>query len=167
MTDPFATGGGDFLKLDDLAANGDASDSLTARGRHVLFAAETIQKDIPGDNGHYDAVFGKLVLLDGEVTESVPEVPMALEDFRLTGGFILPRVQSHYRAVSAVPAGRENEFSLAPKNPDVWLVLGLLVKEKNSRGTGSWKMVDPTADGVTLARAWVKANPKPDDDPFA
>lgn len=175
MPDPFAAPapGGDFLSLDQVApvkANLDG----TIVGRLALITPSSLQTDIPGkptpqqpNPKPYSAVYCELVLLDGPVSEHVPQIPMVLPDFRISGGYIVTSVKNSFVATGLVPAGRESEYVLTPKPGQPGMLLARLIKAKNAQGSLSW-MLSPepfTADDAAKARAYIASKPAPTD-PF-
>jgi hypothetical protein len=155
--------------LDTFAVPPAVEGQLVARGRLILFRADSIQNGLPGSNGEYSVLFGTLVLLDGPVNDEVPEVPHKLDGFRLSGSFLMTLITPRYTA-AALPmknTGRANEFALSPKDPAQPWVLGRLNKIKNKSGTGSWNIDPFTPADAEIALAWLTANPDIKIDPFA
>lgn len=173
--DPFASpaeGQGDYVTLDDLGVT--ANLDGTATGRLVLIKPASIQTNIPGKPSvqqpnpkPYSAVYGELIVLDGPVNDKVPAVPMSFPDFRLHQGYIVTDVKGMFQAAGLVPAGRDSEYALVPKDAARSMLLGRLVKIKNKSNGFSWSISDGfTPAEADLARQYLASAPKPAD-PFA
>lgn len=152
MTDPFSTAREAFVKMDDV------------EGRllliQVLDSGER-QSNLPkakeGDT--YVYVVTDTVVLDGDLTEMIDEVPMELEGFQFSGqavtGQLLPHLKKHQRGEGSKG-----------------LVLNRLGSKGNSYKTKTWVLLEPSKADMEIARKYLadvearKAATKPKD-PFA
>ena len=161
MTDPFGTPVSSFLRMEDIS------------GCTLLIRPLTIQKNIPstlkGQEGKtYDSVWSDVVVLAGSPnSEKIPELPYVIERMKLSGAALVPSVTGRFRVVTQTLGGKTGEFDLQPKDPAIPYVLGVLTTLKSAYGTPQWTLSDPTEDGISKARQWVKDNPLKEQDPFA
>lgn len=120
-----------FVKMDDL------------EGRLLLVHPQDTgerESNLPGQAGKmYKYVITDVVVLDGEITEMIDEVPMVLDGFQLTGQTIVGQLEPKIRK------GRK--------------VLGRLTKKPaQQRGfSPAWVLADPTDEDKAKARAYLKA----------
>lgn len=151
MTDPFSTAREAFVKMDDV------------EGRLLLITVQdsgeresTLPKAKEGDT--YTYIVTDSVVLDGELTEMIDEIPMELEGFQFSGeaitGQLLP-------ALKKVQNGTGNG-----------LVLNRLGTKGNKWKTKTWILTEPTDEDKALAREYlttVEARKKATtpSDPFA
>ena len=106
------------------------------------------ESTLPGANGKtYTYVVADVVVLDGDVSEMIEDVPLTLDDFQFSGatltGQLLPKIRK----------GRK--------------VLGRLDKTPSqTKGFGkAWVLAEPTEADKVVARAYLASVPK--DDVFA
>lgn len=145
MTDPFSSAREAFVKMDDL------------EGRLVLITPTDSgerQSTLKGakESDTYVYIVSDTVVLDGEISDMIDEVPSVLEDFQWSG-----------QAVTG---------QLLPQLKKKGMVLGRLGTKPNSWKTKTWVLQEPTDEDKVLARKWLadeearKAAATPDD-PFA
>lgn len=151
MTDPFSTAREAFVKMDDV------------EGRLLLITVtdsgereSNLPQSKEGDT--YAYVVTDTVVLDGDVSEMLDEIPTVLEDFQFSGqavtGQLLPALKKRN-------AGK-----------GTGMVLGRLGTKPNKFKTKTWVIQAPTDADAVVARKWLadeekrQAAAKPVD-PFA
>jgi hypothetical protein len=151
MTDPFSEAREAFVKMDDV------------EGRLLLITVSddgeresTLKGAKEGET--YTYVVTDTVVLDGDVTDMIDEVPTLLEDFQFSGqavtGQLLPILK---RKRAGTHTG---------------MYLGRLGTKPNSWKTKTWVIQAPTEQDKVVARQWLaeeekrKASAVPAD-PFA
>lgn len=139
MTDPFSDAREAFVKMDDV------------EGRLLLI---TVTDDGERESNLPNAKAGEMyayvvtdtVVLDGEITDMIDEVPMVLEDFQFSGqavtGQLLP-------ALKKLRSGKGNG-----------MVLGRLGTKPNAFKTKTWVIKSPTEEDKTVARLWLAEEEK-------
>lgn len=136
MTDPFSEAREAFVKMDDV------------EGRLLLITVSddgeresTLKGAKEGET--YTYVVTDTVVLDGDVTDMIDEVPTVLEDFQFSGqavtGQLLP-------ALKKMRAGKSNG-----------MVLGRLGTKPNAWKTKTWVIQAPTDADKVVARKWLEA----------
>lgn len=146
MTDPFSTARAAFVKMDDV------------EGRLLLITVISSgerESNLPGSKAGdtYTYIVTDTVVLDGEVSDMIEEVPTTLEDFQFSGEAVTGQL---------APALRK----------DVKMVLGRLGTKPNKFKTKTWILNEPTEEDILVARKYLeeekarKASAKPKD-PFA
>lgn len=141
----------------------------TANGRLMLVRPSTIQHGIKGDTGTYSVIHCTVVFLDGPVNAAVETVPLRVDQFRLSGGYLIPLITPRFN-IADVPlmnSGRANEFTMTPKDPSNPWVLGRAKKVANKKNTGSWDLAPFTPADAQLAMAWLAANPDTVKNPWS
>jgi hypothetical protein len=138
--DPFSLARSGFVKMDDL------------EDRHILVFPHEVgsrESNIKGQDGEYEYVVCDVIVLDGEVTDMIDEVPCVLEDFQLSG-------------VSVVGV-------LKPKIKKSGAVLGKLVAGISQYRTRRWELSEPDGAILPTARQQYKAYQESSQpsDPFA
>lgn len=151
MTDPFSSAREAFVKMDDV------------EGRLLLITATDSgerQSNLPKakDGEMYTYVVTDTVVLDGEISEMIDEVPTVLEGFQFSGqavtGQLLPAVKKYQ------------------SGNGTGMVLGRLGTKGNQWKTQTWVIQEPTDEDKAVARKYLadvaarKAAAKPED-PFA
>jgi hypothetical protein len=137
VKDPFSDASDAFLKMDDLI------------GRLLLVSPQDVgerESTLPGSQGKvYEYVITETVVLDGDVTDLIEDIPTVLDGFQFSG-----------QAITA---------QLKPKVASKGMVLGRLgQKPSQTKGFGkAWVLQPPTDDDKVLARKWIAENA----DPFA
>lgn len=117
-------------------------------GRLVLIYCDEIRQE-SGTSGPYLKCICDTVVLDGEVTEKIPEVPFVVEGMHISNSQIVDKLKK--RVGNPKPLlGRMNA---APS-------------KRNKKVMAVW-IVDPKDDDIPVAVAYLKANPRKTDDPFA
>lgn len=141
MTDPFSDARSGFVKLDDLL------------GRLLLVIPQSIETRpsrmagaAPGAT--YESITADVIVLDGDITELVEEVPMTIEGTYISGGVIVPQ--------------------LKPKIASKGMVLGRLGQQPSQtpKFGPAWVLQPPTDKDKVLARPAAKAYQEAND-PFA
>jgi hypothetical protein len=151
MTDPFSEAREAFVKMDDV------------EGRLLLITVldsgereSTLKGAKAGDM--YTYIVTDTVVLDGELTEMIDEIPMELEGFQFSGQAITGQLLPHLKKVVN---GTGNG-----------MVLNRLGTKPNSWKTKTWILQEVTEEDKAIARKYLasvaarKAAAKPED-PFA
>jgi hypothetical protein len=151
MTDPFSTAREAFVKMDDV------------EGRLLLITVtdcgereSTLKGAKEGET--YTYIVTDTVVLDGDVTEMIEEVPTLLEDFQFSGQAVTGQL---------LPALKKRNMGKG-----TGMVLGRLGTKPNSWKTKTWVIQAPTDADAVVARKWLaeeekrQASAKPVD-PFA
>lgn len=151
MTDPFSSAREAFIKMDDV------------EGRLLLITVQDSgerESNLPGAKAGdtYTYIVTDTVVLDGEITEMVDEVPMELEGFQFSGEAITGQL---------LPALKKVQ-----NGTGTGMVLNRLGTKPNRYKTKTWVLQEPTEEDKELARKYLadvearKAATKPKD-PFA
>jgi hypothetical protein len=144
----------DYLHFEDLAAGGFRPNG-TLPGRIVIFYPETIQLNIPGDTGTYNALYGTLAVLDGPVSGRVDKVPFVINDMKVSGALIVPNTLALFTVTPAeVLGGRKDEHKLVPKDPRKFFTAGRLDSKKNAKNTLSWFLLPPKPEEKAKMKAF-------------
>lgn len=128
--DPFSDARPGFIRLDDVV------------GRLILVNPKEIvtkKSNLKGKGDDtYDVVIGDAIVLDGELTEEIEELPAVVEDMHLSGSVLVGQL----RAKVNKPAEQGG------------MVLGRVAKQKSqTKGFGdAWVLQSPTEDDKVLAR---------------
>lgn len=151
MTDPFSTAREAFVKMDDV------------EGRLLLITVtdsgerqSTLKNAKDGEM--YAYIVTDTVVLDGDVTEMIEEVPTLLEDFQFSGQAVTGQL---------LPALKKRNAGTG-----TGMVLGRLGTKGNAWKTKTWVIQAPTDADAVVARKWLaeeekrQAAKKPSD-PFA
>jgi hypothetical protein len=139
--DPFDDARPGFVRLEDL------------KGRLLcVYPQSSSERDsnLPGQQGKkYEQILADVIVLDGDVTEQVEEVPTILDGIAFSGSAIVPQLKSKLG-----------------KNRGV---LGRLATRKSqTKGFGdAWVLDAPTDADKTLARPHAIAYQEKHADPFA
>jgi hypothetical protein len=149
MTDPFSSAREAFLKMPDL------------EGRLLLISPTDQgerETNLPRQTGTYVYVVTDTVVLDGEITEMVDEVPMTLEGFQFAGEAVTNQLMPALKRFQRKETGA--------------MVLGRLGTKPNSYNTKTWVLQEPTDEDKALARKHLadvaaKAAAVKPKDPFA
>lgn len=151
MTDPFSSARAAFVKMDDV------------EGRLLLITVSESgerESNLPGakQGDTYTYVVSDTVVLDGEITDMIDEVPMVLEDFQFSGEAVTGQLMGPLKKLKA---GKGNG-----------MVLGRLGTKPNKFKTQTWVLQEPTDEDKAVARKYLadeaerKAKETPAD-PFA
>ncbi len=146
MTDPFDEARPGFVRLDDLV------------GRLVLIAPHSVEQrpsTLPGakEGATYESITADVIVLDGEPTETIDEIPYVVEGMYISGSAIVPQ--------------------LKPKIRKRGLVLGRLSQQpsrKNPKFGKAWILEPPTEADKALARPHAHAyleRRQAEEDPFS
>ena len=174
--DPFAAAperSDDFLRMTDLVVSANLDGTLV--GRLILFTPESLLRNIQSDQvdaktgkmGTYDALIGTVVVLDGPVSDKIPQVPFLAEDFWVAGRGIVPKLLAIHPAAGPV-VGEVDKYHVEHRNPKQPMVVGRLVKDRRGKaGNLGWYLDPPQPADVDRARAYVAAHPVVVTDPFA
>lgn len=145
-TDPFTSSKSAFVKMTDL------------QGRLLLIrprAKGERQTTQPGQTGMYPYMVTDTVVLDGELTELIDELPKDLTGFQFAGDAVFPVLDG----------------ALGKKNPDGSTHLKLQRLERADTGRKGWRLEEVDDEtGINIARAFLAANPfwnAAEADPFA
>lgn len=137
MSDPFSKATSSFLNNDDL------------EGRGILVRPDELgtRKSKTKPDETYEYVVCDVVVLNGEVTDKIEDVPGLLDAIQLTGGGVVA-------SIKGLIGKRDTEGRRKLK-------LGRISKVKSQvRGQNdAWILGEPTDEDVTEARAYLKANP--------
>lgn len=139
--DPFDGARTGFVRLEDL------------KDRLVLVFPQSVEErdsTLPGAAGKkYESVTADVIVLDGDVTELIEEVPLTLEGIFISGAAIVPQVKPK------IGKGRG--------------VLGRLsTQAARTKGFGdAWVLEAPTDADKALARPYAVAYQEKNLDPFA
>lgn len=126
QTDPFADASAAFVKPEHLV------------DRLLLVIPQSVESrpsTLPGSQGKmYESVTTDVIILDGEVTDLIDEVPMTVENIFFSGQVVVGQ--------------------LKPKVKDHTMVLGRLGKQPSkTKGFGdAWVLNPPTEDDKKVAR---------------
>lgn len=151
MTDPFSSAREAFVKMDDVEGRLLLM-TLTDSGERESNLPKAKEGDV------YTWVEADVVVLDGDVTEMVDEVPMVLEAFQFSGQAVTGQLMPYLKKLRA---GTGNG-----------IVLGRLGTKPNKWKTKTWVIQEPTEDDKVIARQYLaaeqerKAKEEPKD-PFA
>lgn len=151
MTDPFSSAREAFVKMDDV------------EGRLLLITlldSGERESTLKGakDGETYIFVETDTVVLDGDVSEMIDEVPMVLEGFQFSGQAVTGQLVPQLKKKNA--------------GTGTGMVLGRLGTKPNSFKTKTWILQEPTEADKVVARKWLteeqerKAKAEPSD-PFA
>jgi hypothetical protein len=151
MTDPFSSAREAFVKMDDV------------EGRLLLITVldsgereSTLRGAKEGET--YTFVETDTVVLDGDVTEMIDEVPMVLEGFQFSGQAVTGQLVPQLKKKNA--------------GTGTGLVLGRLGTKPNQFKTKTWILQEPTDSDKAVARKYLaeeqerRAKAEPTD-PFA
>lgn len=140
MSDPFSAASDSFVKMEHLKGR-----LLLITMTGVTGQRESTQKGQAGK--FYDWIETDTVVLDGEETDMIDEIPTLLEGFQFSGGYVVG--------------------TLRPKVRKQGMVLGRLTTKAVPTGIPPWVFTKPTEEDNVLARKYLAANP-PDakPDPF-
>jgi hypothetical protein len=143
--DPFDDARAGFVKMDDVT------------GRLLLISCtdsgerQSTQKGAK-EGEMYTYIVADVAVLDGEVTETVEEVPTLLEDFQLSGATLVGQLQPKLK-----------KFLKGTGNG---VVLGRLTQKPSSFKTPMWVLDAPTDKDKVVARKYIAEHPKVEVDPF-